>query len=148
MNKHAWTLPRTNIILDISDVYIKAHAVLVAISRERGVDLVEVFEKSINKQKFKIFLETLRSKYPFDDILIMMDNLSLHKSNDTRQLMDELGFLYAYTPVYSPQYNGIEEVINIGKKKVKNTRLEMLVHNKPIDLRHVILSSFRGIEPH
>ena len=62
--------------------------------------------------------------------------------------MDELGFLYAYTPVYSPQYNGIEEVINIGKKKVKNTRLEMLVQNKPIDLRHVILSSFRGIEPH
>ena len=127
MNKHAWTLPRTNIILDMSDVYIKCHAVLVAISRERGVDLVEVFEKSINKQKFKVFLETLRSKYPFDDILIMMDNLSLHKSNDTRQLMDELGFLYAYTPVYSPQYNGIEEVINIGKKKVKNVRLEMLV---------------------
>ena len=41
--------------------------------------------------------------------------------------MDELGFLYAYTPVYSPQYNGIEEVINIGKKKVKNVRLEMIV---------------------
>ena len=62
--------------------------------------------------------------------------------------MDELGFLYAYTPVYSPQYNGIEEVINIGKKKVKNVRLEMLVQNKPIDLRHVILSAFRGIKPH
>ena len=62
--------------------------------------------------------------------------------------MDELGFLYTYTPVYSPQYNGIEEVINIGKKKVKNVRLEMLVQNKPINLRHVILSAFRGIEPH
>jgi len=30
--------------------------------------------------------------------------------------MDEMGFLYSWTPVYSPRYNGIEEVINIGKQ--------------------------------
>ena len=41
--------------------------------------------------------------------------------------MDELGFLYTYTPVYSPQYNGIEEVINIGKKLVKDKRLELIL---------------------
>ena len=35
--------------------------------------------------------------------------------------MDELGFHYTYTPVYSPQYNGIEEVFNIAKKEVKKT---------------------------
>ena len=55
-------------------------------------------------------------KYPFENIILMMDNLSLHKSADTRARMDELGFRYTYTPVYSPAYNGIEEVINIGKK--------------------------------
>ena len=65
----------------------------------------------------------------------MMDNLSLHKSNDTKSRMDELGFLYTYTPVYSPQYNGIEEVINIGKKLVKDRRLELILQNKREDLK-------------
>lgn len=40
--------------------------------------------------------------------------------------MDELGFLYTYTPAYSPKYNGIEEVISIGKHMVKKKRLDML----------------------
>ena len=62
-----------------------------------------------------MFLQALRDKYPFEDMLLMMDNLSFHKSLPTRNRMDELGFLYTYTPVYSPAYNGIEEVINIGK---------------------------------
>ena len=75
----------------------------MSISREFGIDLVQVYDKSINKKKFKMFLEELRSKYPFEDIMLMMDNLSLHKAGDTRRFMDELGFKYTYTPVYSPQ---------------------------------------------
>jgi len=106
-----------------------------------------VYEKSINKQKFKIFLDSLRNKYPFDDILLMMDNLSMHKGNEIRARMDELGFSYTYTPVYSPQYNGIEEVINIGKKLIKDKRLEMILQNKQENLTEIILDSFQNIEP-
>ena len=75
---------------------------MLAVSREYGVDHVEVHPKSINKIKFKAFLDNLRNKYPFEDIILIMDNLSLHKSKDTRERMDELGFLYSYTPAYSP----------------------------------------------
>ena len=76
---------------------------------------MEVYENSITKKKFMIFLDNLRSKFPFDDIMLVMDNLSLHKSKAMKNRMDELDFKYTWTPVYSPQYNGIEEVINIGK---------------------------------
>ena len=93
------------------------------------MDHVQVFRKSINKSKFKLFLQNLRRKYPFEDILLVMDNLSLHKSNATKQLMDELGFLYTWTPPYSPRYNGVEEVINIGKQIIKKKRLEALMKN-------------------
>ena len=48
--------------------------------------------------------------------MLVMDNLSLHKSNETKERMNELGFLYSWTPVYSPIYNGVEEIINIGKQ--------------------------------
>ena len=60
-----------------------------------------------------------------DDIMIMMDQLSLHTSKATKKLMDELNFHYTYTPVYQPQYNGIEEVINMGKKMVRKTPSRM-----------------------
>ena len=89
-------------MLDQSQTYTKAKAVIIAVSREYGTDYVEVYENSINKNKFKIFLNNLRQKYLFDDILLVMDNLSLHKGKDTKRRMDELGFLYTWTPVYSP----------------------------------------------
>ena len=77
-----------------------------------------------------MFLDNLRSKYMLDDIILVMDNLSLHKSKDVRNRMDELGFTYTYTPVYSPQYNGVEEVINIGGKIIKKRRLDSILNNK------------------
>ena len=51
-----------------------------------------------------------------------MDNLSFHKSKSMRKRMDELGFMYTYTPAYSPKFNGIEEVISIGKHMIKKKR--------------------------
>ena len=57
----------------------------------------------------------------------MMDNLSLHKGPELKDVYKELGFLYTFTPVYSPSFNGIEEVINIGKKQVKDRRLELIL---------------------
>ena len=67
-----------------------------------GLEYIEVYNKSINKKKFKIFLENLRSKYPFDDMMLVMDNLSVHRSIEIRQRMDELSFPHTFTPAYSP----------------------------------------------
>ena len=39
MPTHAWTLPKNNITLDQSQVYMKVYAVLVSISREAGIKL-------------------------------------------------------------------------------------------------------------
>ena len=74
----------------------------MGISREYGVEFVDVYKKSINIMKFKIFLDNLRIKNPFDDICLVMDNLNFHRSHEVKNRMDELGYLYAYTPRYSP----------------------------------------------
>ena len=52
--------------------------------------------------KFKSFLDELRSLNPFDNIILTMDNLGVHKSQFTKERMEELGFRYTYTPRYSP----------------------------------------------
>lgn len=71
-----------------------------------------------------------------------MDQLSLHKSRETKDLMDELGFLYTYTPVQSPQFNGIEEVFSIGKNIIKKKRLEAILNGGEENLRTIISEAF------
>ena len=148
MPTHTWSLPRNNTQLDNKEYYDTIYAVILAVSRERGVEHIEVNKKSITKVKFQILLQNLRSKYWLDDIMIMMDQLSLHTSNATKELMNELNFMYTFTPVYQPQYNGIEEVINIGKQKVRKKRLDMIETDEREDLGKVIYDCFRIIDPH
>ena len=63
-------------------------AVLAGVSKEKGVDLVMIFENSVNKEKFKIYINKLRSKYPKDKLCIYFDNLSVHKSFEVRQHLE------------------------------------------------------------
>ena len=75
---------------------------MAAISQERGVDLVMTFPKSVTIQKFKTFLDELRSKHFLDDIVLFMDRMSVHRSPVIKDRMDELGIAYIYNPPYSP----------------------------------------------
>ena len=74
-----------------------------------------------------------------------MDNLSFHKSKDIKERMNELGFHYTYTPPYSPQYNGVENVIGIGKKMVKERRLELIQNGEEEDIPKIIRDCFTSI---
>ena len=112
---HAWAAKLDNVKMDMSWIKSPCKAVILAVSQEMGLEHIEIHNNSINKVKFKIFLANLRARFWMDDILLVMDNLKIHKSREMRARMDELGFLYSWTPIYSPQYNGVEEGINIGK---------------------------------
>ena len=133
--KATWSAKNDNHQLDFKQLRNEVKAILCAVSRENGLDFLDIYRHSITKIKFKLFLEGLRRKYPFDDILLIMDNLNLHKSNEVKDRMDELGFLYTYTPAYSPAFNGIEEVFSQAKLIIKKKRLHCLLNNVREDLR-------------
>ena len=59
--------------------------------------------------------------------------------------MDELGFAYVFSPIYSPQFNGVEEVFAIAKKIIKDKRLDAIVNRKEFDLFEIIKDSFESI---
>jgi transposase len=110
------------------------------------MELMMTFQKSVNVAKFKVFIEELRSRNPFDDIIVVMDNLSVHRSPHIKERLDELGIDYCYTPAYSPQFNGIEEVWAMGKRTVKQERLSAIQNNRDFDLTEIIHSAFKRIE--
>ena len=115
---------------------------LAGISEDGGVDLVMQFKDSIDKAKFKIFIENLRAKYFFDDICIYMDNLSVHKSNDVRERLEELSIGVVFCPVYSPDLNPIENIFSMAKDSIKKDRLRAIVNEEEIDLNKVVTKAF------
>ena len=56
--------------------------------------------------------------------------------------MNDLGFRYTFTPRYSPEYNGIEEVFSISKNYIKNKRLNAILNQKEMNLENLIYKSF------
>ena len=75
-----------------------------------------LFDFSVDKEKFKVFLHELRARYFIDDICIYIDNLRVHTSKEIIARMDELSTAYVFSPIYSPDYNPIEYVFSIAKK--------------------------------
>ena len=106
-----------------------------------------LFDHSVNIKKFKVFIEELRAKYFADDICVYMDNLGVHISKWTRERLDELGIPYIYSPVYSPDYNGIESVFSIAKRYIKKERLRAIINEEQIDLKKVTREAFDRIDP-
>ena len=98
MLTHAWTLPRTNILVDMKQLNEKPKAVIVAASKEHGVEFYMIFEKSVNKVKFNQFLEGMREQWPHSQVTLVMDNLAVHISKAVRSKMDQLDYKAAFTP--------------------------------------------------
>ena len=59
-----------------------------------------------------------------------MDNLSVHRSLEIRERMDELGFGYIFNAAYSPDLNPIETVFSIAKSYIKKERLRAIARGE------------------
>ena len=116
MPTHAYSVKNKRIEIDHWQYRSNPIAVLAGVSEQRGNDLVMLFDFSVDKKKFKVYLDELRSKYFFDDICLYIDNLSTHRSKEVIERMDELSIAYIFSPIYSPDYNPVEYVFSIAKK--------------------------------
>ena len=85
------------------------------------------FNKAVNIERFKVWLDELRARYFFDDICLVMDNLAVHRSKAAIERIDELGFEYVFTPAYCPDANPIESVFSIFKGELKKQRIKWIL---------------------
>ena len=77
---HEYSPLKQPIEIDLKGFSNKTIAVLAGISSIKGVEFAYTFEKSVNIEKFFVFLKRLRQKCPFDRIALFMDRLSVHTS--------------------------------------------------------------------
>ena len=65
------------------------HALIFAMSEEKGIEYHETHLKSIDKHKFSDYLVNLHKRNPFDRIAIFADNITFRKTELVRTKFNE-----------------------------------------------------------
>ena len=86
-----------------------------------------IFEHSVNKEKFKEYLDGVRSANPDQKICLFMDNLSAHTSERSKQAMRDHGFRFIFNVAYQPDFNPIELAFSMVKRNFKALRAKKMI---------------------
>ena len=117
-----WTLPKENVRIDQAKLNEPTLAMISAISMEKGQEHFKIYPKSVNTDQFIEYLKELRERTAGEKVCLFMDNLKAHNGDRSIAAMRELGFRWAWSPPYSPEYNPIELVFSKVKNKFKRLR--------------------------
>jgi transposase len=76
-------------------------------------------EGSTTKEVFEAYIEHLLAPTLRRGQVVMMDNLSAHKGERVRKLVEDRGCKLLFVPPYSPDLNPIEEAFSKVKRLLK-----------------------------
>jgi len=81
---------------------------LVVALRERGLTAPMVLDGAMNGKAFLAYVQQVLVPTLQPDDVVILDNLSSHKSAGVRQAIEQTGARLVYLPPYSPDLNPIE----------------------------------------
>ena len=126
---------------------------VITFMHSRGMDRGLVVEGSVNRFVMRAYLiEIVIQEFKALGIeYVIMDNLSVHKTKEVREVLEEHGIEVIYTPPYSPECNAIEEGISKVKNEIrsnsdKNAENMIDLIGKALD--HVTESNAQGFIRH
>ena len=85
---------------------------LSSIGKERGMGASLVVEGSTNGMVFQTYLQEVLLPTLERGQIVVMDNLSAHKGERVRELIEGKGCELIYLPPYSPDFNPIEQAFS------------------------------------
>ena len=100
------------------------------ICKDRGIYYYELFDRSVNREKFIGFLSRLRGKFGKGRLALYQDNLRVHTSKEAMEACKDLDIEVQFGPVYSPEKNPIEMTFSILKNAVKRMRLGDMLNKR------------------
>jgi transposase len=75
-----------------------------------GLQAVMTFEGALDRSAFEAFVEQILVPTLHAGQIVIMDNLSAHKSAQARQRVEAAGCRWEFLPAYSPDFNPIEQL--------------------------------------
>jgi transposase len=124
---------------------------LSSIGKEGGVRASLVVEGSTNGTVFETYLEDVLCPTLKRGQVVVMDNLSAHKGERIRQLIEGRGCELIYLPPYSPDYNPIEQAFSKLKSYLREAcarSQQTLVEVIGEALRTITVSDAEGFFEH
>ena len=86
-----------------------------------GVQAAMTLEGAADTVAFETFIEHILMPTLMPGQIVMMDNLSIHKSQCTRALIESRGCSLLYLPSYSPDFSPIEQAWSKLKTYLRRT---------------------------
>lgn len=87
-----------------------------------------LFSGTLNKELFSAYIKTQLKPTLADDVILLLDNSSVHKSKLVLEALRECKINYLFLPRYSPDYNPIELLWTFMKSVLK--KLKARTHEK------------------
>ena len=81
---HGWMNKNTNIEIDDKKLNSKTLAFVVALSEDKGLVLVDTYQRSLDQYDFIKFLKKVRGCYGSEKIALYLDNASFHTARSVR----------------------------------------------------------------
>ncbi|KAE8221173.1 hypothetical protein CF319_g5423 [Tilletia indica] len=79
-------------------------------------------------------------RFPQERSVLVVDNASVHKGEDVRELLDQAGVHLIYLPPYSPDLNPIEHAFSTLKARLRRqqsaTRFDVIQATEYIQAPH------------
>ncbi len=85
-----------------------------------GVVCSTLVDGPVNGDVFEAFVEQVLAPELWPGDIVVMDNLSSHKRQRTRELIESVGAELRFLPPYSPDLNPIEMVFSKIKRKLRD----------------------------
>jgi transposase len=104
-----WSVPRNR----------GANTTVLSSMSVKGMGPSLTVEGTTTSVVFEAYVEQVLAPTLRKGQVVVMDNLSAHKGERVRELIEERGCKLIYLPSYSPDYNPIEEVFSKIKRLVR-----------------------------
>lgn len=112
-----------------------------------GTDAPLIFEGAMSKLVFESYVEQMLAPTLRQGDIVVMDNLSSHKSEKVRNMIDSRGARLVFLPPYSPDLNPIEKCwskVKTALRAAKARTFDALVDALAKALRSVSLADIES----
>ena len=141
----AYSGRHSNIRVKEEDVMTPYVAAIAAVSKDRGLDLLQTFSGPVNTESFTAFVERLQLLRPGQEIAIFMDQARYHVSFNATLRERPRNLRVIFNVAWSPQYNPIEGCFSVVKNHFKRARLNALSQGRPFIFQRAINEAFKQL---
>ena len=133
--EYDWSLKGTR-AYGLKEFQAKRRISMLAALNHENLKAPMIFEGTCNRSVFKewVLVPTLKPGQ-----IVIMDNISFHKSQEIRQLIESAGAEILFLPTYSPDLNKIEFYWAKLKKYIRN------INHQFMNFEDAVIFSFNNV---